>query len=610
MGAFDTASLDTLAQLGTNLRTDPKDIGFLGKRARAKTFTAPLSVKLASLDSRLKKSYWNTYYCNDNLVQEGDKITGKYCNNRWCSVCNRIRTAKLIKGYNVPLSELSDKQFVTLTLPNCTGEKLRETIDFMLQSCKKVQEVFKKRHLRGKQDWQLVGIRKLECTYNYKTSTYHPHFHFLVEGEVAAKELVNEWLKRVPTASRQAQDFRKADEGAETELFKYFSKIVTKTEKGFTTFVEPLDVIFTAMQGLRVFQPIGLKRDVLENIEGIITDEISGIEERFMNWKWYKNDWVDKSTGEVLTGYIPSDSMNKLIDNMIIRPKSTNTETTTILQNDKKMENQNSIVPFEGQEIRKVWYDEQWYFSVIDIIHSLTDSPKPRVYWGVLKGRESQLFTVCKQLKLPASDGRQRLTDCANTEGVFRIIMSVPSPKAEPLKLWLASLGKQAIDEAENPELLSERQAELYRAKGYSDEWVKRRMQTIETRKELTDEWKQRGVKEHQEYAILTATIAKGTFGLTPNEHKDLKGLDRQNLRDHMTPLELIFTALSEELTRGKAVELDAQGFTENYEAAEIGGKLTGEFVTRVESTGRKVVSGANYLDAKNDEDAKLLKDE
>ena len=608
MGTFETASLDTLAQLGTNPKTDPKDIGFLVKRARAKTFTVPLSINLASLNTDLKKSYWNSYYCNHTLTQEGNKITGKYCNNRWCSVCNRIRTRNLIEGYHAPLVKLNDKQFVTLTLPNCTGGKLRETIDFMLQSCKKVQEVFKKRHLRGKQDWQLVGIRKLECTYNYKTSTYHPHFHFLVEGEVAAKELVNEWLKRVPTALRQAQDYRKADEGAETELFKYFAKIVTKTEKGFTTFVEPLDVIFTAMRGLRVFQPIGLKKDVSEDIDDQDSQEVDGIEERCAEWKWVKrgHDWVDKSTGEVLTGYIPSDSMNRLIDNMIIRPKSTDTETITVLQNDKKMENQNSIVPFEGQEIRKIWHDEQWYFSVVDIIYNLTDSPNPKNYWSVLKNRDPQTLTVCKSFKMKAVDGAMRKTDCANTEGVFRIIMSIPSPKAEPLKLWLASLGKQAIDEAENPELLSERQAELYKAKGYSDEWVKRRMQTIETRKELTDEWKQRGVKEHQEYAILTATIAKGTFGLTPSEHKDLKGLDRQNLRDHMTPLELIFTALSEELTRGKAVELDAQGFAENYEAAEIGGKLTGEFVTRVESTGRKVVSEANYLDAKNDEDEKL----
>lgn len=326
MTKSETLPLDTLAQLGTNQRTDSKSdskgISYLAKRARAKTFTSPLSVKLGSLDSVLKKSYWNTYYCNESLTQEGNKITGKYCNNRWCSVCNRIRTAKLIQGYNKPLSELSNKYFVTLTLPNCESDKLRETIDFMLKTCKAVQEVFKKRHLRKTQDWQLVGIRKLECTYNYKTETYHPHFHFLVQGEIAADELVNEWLKRVPMASRKAQDVRIATKGAETELFKYFAKIVTKTEKGFTTFVEPLDVIFTAMRGLRVFQPIGLKKDVSEDIEEIISEEIDDIDEKFAKWTWFKNDWVDMSTAEVLTGYIPSDSMIKLIDNIIIIKRS------------------------------------------------------------------------------------------------------------------------------------------------------------------------------------------------------------------------------------------------------------------------------------------------
>ena len=605
MGTFETASLDTLAQLVT----DPKDIGFLGRRARAKTFTAPLSVKLASLNSDLKKSYWNSYYCNDSLTQEGNKITGKYCNNRWCSVCNRIRTAKLIQGYNVPLSELEDKQFVTLTLPNCEGIELRKTIDFMLKTVKTIQDVIKMRHHRGKQDWQLVGIRKLECTFNHKTSTYHPHFHFLIEGEVAAKELVNEWLKRVPGTSSKAQDVRKADKGAETELFKYFSKIVTKTEKGFTTFVEPLDVIFTSMRGLRVFQPIGLKKDVSEDIEDIITEEISGIEEKFVDWKWFKHDWVDKSTGEVLTGYIPSDSMNRLIDNIITRPQHIDNDTFTVLQNNKKMEDE--LTPFQGKEIRKVWHNDEWFFSVIDVIGVLTDSKSATHYWSMLKKRENQLVTICYSLKLMALDGRQRSTDCANTEGVFRIIMSVPSPKAEPLKLWLASLGKQAIDEAENPELLSERQAELYKAKGYSDEWVKRRMQTIETRKELTDEWKQRGVKENQEYAILTATIAKGTFGLTPNEHKDLKGLDRQNLRDHMTPIELIFTALGEEATRIIVKEEDAQGFNENHDAAAKGGEIAGDSRRLLEKkTGTKVISGANYLGAKNDENTELPSNE
>jgi DNA-damage-inducible protein D len=267
----------------------------------------------------------------------------------------------------------------------------------------------------------------------------------------------------------------------------------------------------------------------------------------------------------------------------------------------------NQLTPFEGTEIRKLWHDEQWYFSVVDVIGVLTESKDARNYWKVLKNRESQLVTVCNQLKLTASDGRKRLTDCANTEGVFRIIMSVPSPKAEPLKLWLAEQGKRTLDEAENPELLTERQAELYRAKGYSEEWIGRRVQTIETRKELTDEWKQRGVKEGQEYAILTATIAKGTFGLNPSDHAKLKGLERQNLRDHMTPLELIFTALGEELTKGKTIELDAQGFNENHEAAHKGGQLTGELVAKVESTGRKVVSRENFLGLKGADAAKDL---
>jgi DNA-damage-inducible protein D len=261
------------------------------------------------------------------------------------------------------------------------------------------------------------------------------------------------------------------------------------------------------------------------------------------------------------------------------------------------MEKSNALTPFEGKEIRKVWLDEQWYFSIIDVIGVLTDTSSPSQYWGKIKSRDKQLLPTWLKLKLLAPDGKMRPTDCANTDGIFRIIMSVPSFKAEPLKLWLASLGKQAIDEAENPELLTERQAELYRAKGYSEEWIGRRVQTIETRKALTDEWKGRGVKENQEYAILTATIAKGTFGLTPNEHKDLKGLERQNLRDHMTPLELIFTALGEEATRMITIENDAQGFNESLDAASEGGRMAGGARQHFESDRKKpVVSSQNYL--------------
>ncbi len=263
------------------------------------------------------------------------------------------------------------------------------------------------------------------------------------------------------------------------------------------------------------------------------------------------------------------------------------------------MENKNNLIPFEGQSIRKVWHDEQWYFSVVDIIYVLTNSPKPKTYWGMMKKRENQPFTNCEQLKLTASDGRQRLTDCANTEGVLRIVMSVPSPKAEPLKLWMASLGKQAIEETENPEILTERQAEIYRAKGYTEEWIKERLQSINTRKLLTDEWKNRGVKEGQEYALLTAIIAKGTFGITPTEHKDIKGLDKpsHNLRDHMTDLELILTALGEAVTRTVAIDEDAQGFNENKDAAVKGGQAGGQARRNVEKiTGKKVVTPTNFL--------------
>ena len=265
----------------------------------------------------------------------------------------------------------------------------------------------------------------------------------------------------------------------------------------------------------------------------------------------------------------------------------------------------NQLAIFENKPIRRVEHEGEMYFSVVDVIDILTETSNSTRYWHDLKRKanraEGQPYDFIVSLKLTASDGRKRLTDCANTEGVFRILMSVPSPKAEPLKLWLASLGKQAIDETENPELLTERQIELYKAKGYPDEWIKRRVQAIETRQELTDEWKKRGVTEGVEYAILTATIAKGTFGLNPSEHSKLKGLARQNLRDHMTPMELILTAFSEEATRQVAVRDDAQGFNENHDAAQLGGRIGGDALKNFEAkTGLTVVSGDNFLGLKN----------
>jgi DNA-damage-inducible protein D len=264
----------------------------------------------------------------------------------------------------------------------------------------------------------------------------------------------------------------------------------------------------------------------------------------------------------------------------------------------------NQLAIFEQKPIRSAEHNGEMYFSIVDIIEVLTDSPSPKTYWAkmktTIKAESGQLFPNTERLKMTAGDGKQRLTDCANTEGVFRILMSVSSPKAEPFKLWLAQVGKQALIETENPELGIDRLTEIYKAKGHTDEWIKNRLQSIETRKKLTDDWKERGVAEGVEYSLLTATIAKGTFGLTPSEHGKLKGLERQNLRDHMTPLELIFTALSEEATRIYAEENDAQGFNENHEAADKGGKTAGNARRGFEKeTGRKVISNKNFLGLK-----------
>ncbi len=260
------------------------------------------------------------------------------------------------------------------------------------------------------------------------------------------------------------------------------------------------------------------------------------------------------------------------------------------------MENQ-KIILFQKKKVRREWHNDEWFFSVVDVIAVLTDSVNPRNYWTVLKKRENQLVTVCHQLKMLSTDGKNYKTDCANTEGVLRILMSVPSPKAEPFKLWLANVGKQFLDETENPEIGVERLKEIYRAKGYDDVWIDNRLKSIGIRKELTDEWKKRGIAENKDYAILTAEIAKWTFGVTPSEHKHLKGLGKENLRDHMTNLELLFSAIGEEATRLYAIQEDAQGFNENYETAQTGGKAAGRALKALEEDKKiKVVSAQNFL--------------
>ena len=239
----------------------------------------------------------------------------------------------------------------------------------------------------------------------------------------------------------------------------------------------------------------------------------------------------------------------------------------------------NKIILFQEKQVRRVWHNEEWWFAINDIIEILTESVNPADYFRKMLRRDEALKKGAGQIVHPLSvetqGGKQRM-NCANTEGVLRLIMSIPSQKAEPFKLWLARLGKEHIEEIENPELGIERLKELYRAKGYSDEWIESRMKSIDVRKQLTNEWQQRGVKEGLEYAILTAEISKATFGMTPTEYQTFKGLERHNLRDHMTNLELIFTMLGEESTRMTAVEEDAQGFVENQEAAQKGGRITG----------------------------------
>ncbi|RZL15123.1 MAG: phage antirepressor protein [Pedobacter sp.] len=259
---------------------------------------------------------------------------------------------------------------------------------------------------------------------------------------------------------------------------------------------------------------------------------------------------------------------------------------------------------FESKRIRSEWSetDQKWYFSVIDVIEVLTDSSNPRDYWFKMKIRVKsedglELSTICRQLKMLATDGKMRLTDVADTETLLRIIQSVPSPKAEPFKVWLAKVGYERMQEIENPELAQARMRDIYRAKGYSEGWIDKRIRGIAVRDELTGEWKNHGVKEGIEYSILTAEISKATFGVTPSEHKDIKGLKKQNLRDHMTDLELIFSMLGEASTTEIIKVQNPIGFEENKKVAKRGGDIAGIARKELEqTTGKKVVDPDNYL--------------
>lgn len=260
------------------------------------------------------------------------------------------------------------------------------------------------------------------------------------------------------------------------------------------------------------------------------------------------------------------------------------------------------IAIFQKKEIRKILHKGEWWFSVIDVVEVLTDSNIPKRYWSDLKIKLKkegfvEVYENIVRLKMLSLDGKKRETDCANTETIFRIVQTIPSPKAEPFKRWLARVGYERIEEIEDPELATKRTRAIYKAKGYSDTWIEKRMRGIEVRETLTDEWGRRGVREGQEYAILTAEISKATFGMTPSEYQKLKGLKRENLRDHMNDLELIFTMLGEASTTEIVRNKDARGFLENKIAAKEGGDIAGEARRKLEiKSGKKVSTGENYL--------------
>jgi DNA-damage-inducible protein D len=260
------------------------------------------------------------------------------------------------------------------------------------------------------------------------------------------------------------------------------------------------------------------------------------------------------------------------------------------------------IALFRGKGIRKTLDNNEWWFVVEDVVLALIDSKDPKQYIQRMKQRDQELgkgwVQIVHTLSIETDGGIQRML-CANTEGLFRIIQSIPSPKAEPFKRWLAKVGYERVQEIEDPELATKRTKALYRAKGYSDDWIEKRMRGIAIRAELTDEWKNRKVGLEREYAILTAEISKATFGLTPSEYKDLKGLERENLRDHMNDLELIFSMLGEAATTEITKTQDAQGFDENRTAARKGGRIAGDAREKLEKETKKmVVSRNNYLGA------------
>jgi len=279
---------------------------------------------------------------------------------------------------------------------------------------------------------------------------------------------------------------------------------------------------------------------------------------------------------------------------------------------ENEMDSEKSLIVFQDKKIRRLWHNDEWHFSVSDIIAILTDSKDELAYWRKLKQREPQLVTICHGLKLPAKDGKLRYADCVNTRNAFRLIQSIPSLKAEPFKQWLAKVGYERIQEIENPELAQDRVKDYYKLKGYPADWIEKRLRGIAIRQDLTDEWKFRGIQEQKDFAILTNEISKATFGKTVGEYKKFKSLkrDNQNLRDHMTDWELILAMVGEKATTDITISKDSQGFNECKDSALEGGTIAKNTRKEIEQkTGKSIVSNENYLHLTEKKLNKQIKD-
>lgn len=295
-----------------NKSRDLGDKGVLLKRARKKYFTNGIVLPLIDTNSDLKFSYWRSYHCSNIISSEDGKMKSSYCRYRWCMICNGIRTAISIGKYYKQVGGWDNKYFVTLTIPNVTAERLPVMMDLMLHSFRQISEVFRKRKIK------MIGLRKLECTYNSERNDYHPHFHCIIKGSEIASMLKSEWLKRYPGAKDYCQDIRQADDKDVLELFKYFTKIVSGKNRS-EIHISALDVIFRAIKSRRTFQNFGFRADKVD--EELISDvEVAKVVEEIQTWIWENDlhDWINNASGELLTGYEPSEKLKRLLDGLIV----------------------------------------------------------------------------------------------------------------------------------------------------------------------------------------------------------------------------------------------------------------------------------------------------